>query len=238
MLTPKEIQEVTFVKAVFGGYDMKSVDDFLDEMSTDYITLYNENTNLKSKLRVLVQKLEEYRSKEEALNRAAVQAAATQADAERKAAQAMLSAQQNAAAPVDSEAIARAKAQTDAAIQAELQRAEKAKLVAQNFIQVVETSVSKHLGLLDELKTLDLTAEKKASRPYDYESEPDVKTAPASSTQDVADEISQNIERFYESGEKPDPDETKIHRPDASGTHGAKGRFADLQFGPNYNPRG
>ena len=29
MFTPQEIQEQTFSKAVFGGYDMQQVDDFL-----------------------------------------------------------------------------------------------------------------------------------------------------------------------------------------------------------------
>ena len=28
MFTPQEIQEKTFVKAVFGGYDIETVDDF------------------------------------------------------------------------------------------------------------------------------------------------------------------------------------------------------------------
>ena len=30
MFTPQEIQEQTFSKAVFGGYDMQQVDDFLE----------------------------------------------------------------------------------------------------------------------------------------------------------------------------------------------------------------
>ena len=58
MLKPNDIHEASFVKAVFGGYDMQSVDDFLDHVASDYQTLYNENTNLKQKLRMLVQNLE------------------------------------------------------------------------------------------------------------------------------------------------------------------------------------
>ena len=30
MLTPQEISEKEFTKAVFGGYDMSAVDDFLE----------------------------------------------------------------------------------------------------------------------------------------------------------------------------------------------------------------
>ena len=39
MFTPQEIQEKTFVKAVFGGYDMQTVDEFLEPLTEDYITL-------------------------------------------------------------------------------------------------------------------------------------------------------------------------------------------------------
>ena len=50
MFTPQEIQEQTFSKAVFGGYDMQQVDDFLEPLTEDYIALYKENSVLKSKM--------------------------------------------------------------------------------------------------------------------------------------------------------------------------------------------
>lgn len=74
MFTPQEIQEKTFVKAVFGGYDMQTVDEFLEPLTEDYITLYKENAVLKSKMKVLVDKIEEYRTNEEALNQAILSA--------------------------------------------------------------------------------------------------------------------------------------------------------------------
>ena len=40
MFTPQEIQEQTFSKAVFGGYDMQQVDAFLEPLTDDYIALY------------------------------------------------------------------------------------------------------------------------------------------------------------------------------------------------------
>ena len=61
MFTPQEVQEKTFIKAVFGGYDMQSVDEFLEPLIEDYVTLYKENSVLKSKMKVLVEKLEEGR---------------------------------------------------------------------------------------------------------------------------------------------------------------------------------
>ena len=64
MLTPQQLDEITFSKAIFGGYDMAAVDNMLDTLTQDYVTLYNENNHLKAKLRTLVKKLEEYRRNE------------------------------------------------------------------------------------------------------------------------------------------------------------------------------
>ena len=57
MLTPQQIQDISFEKALFGGYDMDSVDDILEPLTEDYVTLYKENSVLKSKMRILVEKL-------------------------------------------------------------------------------------------------------------------------------------------------------------------------------------
>ena len=69
MLTPQEIQEQKFEKAVFGGYDMAQIDKFLDVVLNDYTSLYKENTALKAKMRVLVDKIEEYRTVDEELRK-------------------------------------------------------------------------------------------------------------------------------------------------------------------------
>ena len=70
MLTPQEVSERAFQKASFGGYNMGQVDDFLDVLTADYTSLYNENAVLKSKMKVLVDKVEEYRATEEAMRKA------------------------------------------------------------------------------------------------------------------------------------------------------------------------
>ncbi len=70
MLTPQEISGKEFVKAVFGGYDMSVVDDFLETLTADYSALYKENAILKSKIKVLVEKVEEYRSTDDAMRMA------------------------------------------------------------------------------------------------------------------------------------------------------------------------
>lgn len=70
MLTPQEVSERAFPKASFGGYNMAQVDEFLDVLTEDYSALYSENAVLKSKMKVLVEKVEEYRSTEEAMRKA------------------------------------------------------------------------------------------------------------------------------------------------------------------------
>ena len=70
MLTPQEVSERAFPKASFGGYNMAQVDEFLDVLTEDYSALYSENAVLKSKMKVLVDKVEEYRSTEEAMRKA------------------------------------------------------------------------------------------------------------------------------------------------------------------------
>ena len=67
MFTPQEVSEKAFPKASFGGYNMSSVDEFLDTLTEDYTALYKENATLKAKLKVLAEKMEEYRATEDAM---------------------------------------------------------------------------------------------------------------------------------------------------------------------------
>ena len=100
MINAQDIREKGFEVVRFNGYDRDMVDDFLEELADDVAATQKENAVLKSKMKVLVDKIEEYRANEEALNNAilsaqklAVQiesearqrAAATVAEAEKKA---------------------------------------------------------------------------------------------------------------------------------------------------------
>ena len=77
MFTPQQIEQISFGKQTFGGYDMQAVDEVLEPLTEDYITLYKENALLKSKMRVLVGKLEEYRKNEASMKDAIVNAQKT-----------------------------------------------------------------------------------------------------------------------------------------------------------------
>jgi len=67
MLTPQEIIDKKFDKVMVWGYDMNAVDNFLETVEKDYSQLYNENIVLKNKMKVLVQKIEEYRGVDESM---------------------------------------------------------------------------------------------------------------------------------------------------------------------------
>ena len=67
MLTPQEVSTHAFAKAVMGGYNMAMVDEFLDELTDDYTALYKENATLKAKMKVLVEKVEDYRATEDSM---------------------------------------------------------------------------------------------------------------------------------------------------------------------------
>jgi len=74
MLTPQEIKEKSFDKVMVWGYDMNAVDSFKESISADYAQLYKENIALKSKMKVLIEKIEEYRSVDDSMRKALLNA--------------------------------------------------------------------------------------------------------------------------------------------------------------------
>jgi len=70
MMTPQDLKEKKFERTLLNGYDMAPVDDFLEQIYEDFGALYKENAVLKSKIKVLVEKVEEYRSTEDSMRMA------------------------------------------------------------------------------------------------------------------------------------------------------------------------
>lgn len=252
MYTPQDIQEISFEKAVFGGYDMQSVDEVLEPLTQDYLTLYKENAILKSKMRLMVEKLEEYRANEEAIK-------AAQAEAQKKCDDMIAEAERRCAAMVE-EARSRAETQarsTDAAVTGEQERLERAKGVTRDFIFAVEGYIKRQLEVLNGLKEMNLDKAPAAApaapaeparhepvrRAYDYDSESDDprRTGAASAAREaaeatadkIADEIEHNVERIV-GDETPAPQEPTKPIPTIRPERAE--RFENLQFGPNYNP--
>ena len=74
MITAQDIREKTFGTVRRDGYDMDIVDAFLDELANETEASQKENAVLKSKMKILVDKIEEYRANEEAAQRALLSA--------------------------------------------------------------------------------------------------------------------------------------------------------------------
>ena len=159
MMTPQEAEARVFTKASFGGYNIQQVDNFLDTLLEDYGALYQENITLKSKMKLLVDKVEEYRSTEEAMRKALH-------SAQRMADDLVREGEAKKAAVIEA-AVGEAKQQSDA-VRAQLAReeqAEQARLDAlrtdlaneQARLDAARTATSAYVAKLKELYTQELT---------------------------------------------------------------------------------
>lgn len=73
-MTPQDIREKPFEKAMFGGYDMAAVQNYQEEVATELANAQKEIAVLKGKMKVLVDKIEEYRASEDAMRLAILSA--------------------------------------------------------------------------------------------------------------------------------------------------------------------
>ena len=146
MLTPQDVQTQEFPKAVFGGYDMTSVDNFLETMTEDYASLYKENAILKSKLKVLVEKVEEYRSTEDSMRMALLTAQKMGDDlleeANRKKEEILAEAEQVYQKKVE---------ETNASIAVEEARLNAAKSATADYVNGVKALIASHVDVLSRL---------------------------------------------------------------------------------------
>ena len=218
MFTPQQIEQISFEKATFGGYKMEDVDAFLEPLTDDYITLYKENALLKSKMKVLVGKLEEYRNNEASMKDAIVNAQKT-CDMMVKEAEAKCTQMLNEA----NLAAAENAKNNDALIAAEEARVEEAKRVARNKIEELQNQIRSCINALERIKENNRPAESGA---FDY----DRSEGKSKSTDAVADEISANLQAMMGTADEPAPKAEPRHPINETTTS----KFANLQFGRNY----
>ena len=183
MLTPQNFREKTFEKAIFGGYDMGAVDDFLDEAANDYAAIAKENMVLKSKMKVLVDKIEDYRATEDSMRLTLLSAQKLslqiEEDARKKADDALASARSGA------ERITR-----DAYNQRTTEEALllEAKRESTQYIENMRMICSKQLDFLDNLKGMKL---EDISRP----------ASAAETVEETVRSIESSVEKLSDSGE-------------------------------------
>ena len=138
---------------------MASVDDFLEELADDVTAYQKENAVLKSKMKVLVDKIEEYRANEEALNMAVL-------SAQKLAVQIENDARTRSAAMIE-EAEQQVKARVGG-IEAETEKQEKrladAKAATEKFFEAARALCNTQLRNLDAISS-GMTAAQPAAAP-------------------------------------------------------------------------
>ena len=157
----------TFAKSMMGGYNMASVDDFLDKLTEDYSALFKENAALKAKLKVTVDKMAEYRESEDAIRNTLLAAQkmassmVTEAEQKRDAliAEATRAAKARKAAIEQEEAseehrLDEVRARVDRELKAERLRLSVGQERLRGFIQDVTAVCNGQLALLEQLPEL------------------------------------------------------------------------------------
>mgnify|MGYP001024549551 FL=1 len=172
MMTPQEVANCTFAKAAIGGYHMTSVDEFLDKLTEDYSALYKENAALKAKLKVMVDKMAEYREMEDAMRStlltAQKMATSMVAEAEQKrnamiagAASAAQNRKNELAKEVEAEErrLLEIRQRVDRELEAERRRLALGQVKLREFIREVTIICNEELSLLDRLPELPMEEE-------------------------------------------------------------------------------
>ena len=146
MITAQDIRERTFEKSKLGGYDMAEVDEFLEQLADELTASQKESSVLKSKMKVLVDKIEEYRGNENALNQALLAA-------QKLAAQIENEAKEKAASIIaEAEKTVREKlGNIDEQVVTEQKKLEEAKLSSTKFLEGMKAMCNAQLKNLEKI---------------------------------------------------------------------------------------
>ena len=234
MLTPQEVSSHAFSKAVMGGYNMAMVDEFLDELTDDYTALYKENAALKAKLKVLVEKVEDYRATEDSM-RATLLTAQKMADSIVREAEAK---REDLLAQAEGEARSRIGKLQDEVTASE-QRLKAGRRELADFIARSREICEKEISYLEELPKLPIE-----------ETPVPAQESEQTKAEETVDEVQQTIFAAFAPAEEetpePEPPEEKTEKEPEKPAYPAGNPFAgkddpapqinlrDLKFGRNY----
>ena len=209
-MTPQDIREKTFEKAMFGGYDMAAVQNYQEEVATELANAQKEVAVLKGKMKVLVDKIEEYRGVEDGMRRTLMSAqsiAQDTIDKAKKEAESIV-----AAAKTETETKVQ---DTRSEIELEAQKLEAARKSTVEFIARISAAYQAQAKALVELAK----AEKLVQPAQAQESKVDDKTAK------IAKPAADANEKTIEKADAPEEDSTR------------KFDFGELKFGAEYDPK-
>ena len=242
MLTPQEVSEHAFAKASFGGYNMAMVDEFLDVLTADYTTLYKENATLKAKMKVLVDKVEEYRSTEEAMRKALMAAQRMAEDLVKEAEQKKADILKEA----EGEAVRR-KEEISRELQAEEYRLQEAQKATAAMVAKIRALTQQQASFLDQLEQLCPPQQEVQEDPVEEAVEEIDDSVQRLLQQAMMDATAENLKaRQEETQEEPEdlsdtaefdpvevPDQEDEEEEDEP-VRGSRIDFGTLQFGRDY----
>ena len=249
MFTPQEVSEKTFPKtsALTAGYNMAAVDEFLDPLTEDYTALYKENAALKAKLKVLAEKIEEYRSTEDAMRTTLVTA--------QKLATKLVQEAQTQKDEILNEARAEAARQTATLEQQTAAAEQKLRLAQQKLTEFVGASrqlCQTQLDFLTKLPEMDAAAAQSAPAPSvtddtiriieqdilkDFSVPTESKAEPAAPKQETAEPAPAPEEPKAEEPAAPAEPAPEKDEPSADSLFSTdfKLNLDELKFGRNYS---
>ena len=253
MYTPQEVSEKTFPKStgLTSGYNMTAVDEFLDGLTEDYTALYKDNTTLKAKLKMLAEKVEEYRATEDAMRStllaaqkmAAQMVADAQAEKEKTIADAQAQAEQ-ILADARGEADVQAR-QLQQEIRDSWEKLATAQSETADFIQRSRDLCAQQLAFLDSLP--ERNAPEQEDQEPENEAVPGEETSGAAATLPAPEEnavpvadaepVPQEEAPQPESAAEPEPQPEFQEKKEEESPFPLdfKLNLEDLQFGRNYN---
>ena len=230
MLTPQEVSTHAFSKAVMGGYNMAMVDEFLDELTDDYTALYKENAALKAKLKVLVEKVEDYRATEDSM-RATLLTAQKMADsivheAEAKRDEILAQAESSAREKIG---------QLRQEVETAEERLRQGQMDLAKFIAASREICEKELKFLEQLPTLPVEAEIPPSQPETAETVEQIEEkVMAAFGEESAEEEETTAEEEAPAAEDDYP-EGDPFAADTVDEPTRRINLSDLKFGRNYS---
>lgn len=208
MMTPQEVASHAFAKATLGGYNMAMVDEFLDALTEDYTALYNDNAILKNKLKVLADKVEEYRATDDAMRK-------TLLAAQQMAASIVSEAEQKRASLVqDAEAAAAQRiAQLEQEVAAEEYRLKTAQEATAAYVEKLRAMHRQEAAMLDSLSQL---------------------VPPSAPAHEPAADIEASLSDLIHPQEPEEKPQTPEPAPADEEDSDATRRFENLQFSKDY----
>ncbi len=250
MLTPQEVSNSVFEKAVFGGYDIASVDKLMAQLTQDYTSLYRENGILKTKMKVLVDKVEEYRSTEDAMHMALLQAERTAKDIV-AAAEAKRDTIEKETAEKSEELLKQAEAETEARraeirkdLAAEEAALNNAKKATAEYLDRLKNAMSAYAETLNRIYDFVEPLSPQPEQPASAEAvnvpeeapPPEEKPRESGFTQDTVENIAEIINRAISSTQEKEKTAEEAADPESTISKLPNIDYDNLLFGKNYDP--